>query len=156
MEDRFFANPGPLEAWKDDVQRLLESNRQQTDLRLSQYRQETQRLAVQIQQVAAMKASETAPRSVDQLERRIGTWLTDWQSSIKVHLQDRDKRLTTQIHNEVAALEARTESQLTRLESQTIDRQALDEHFNRIALAVRALAESVSATPPLTPGSSAP
>lgn len=147
VKDRFLDSPGPLEALKDDVQRLVESNRQQTDLRLSQYREETQRLAIQIQQVAAMKASEPAPRSINQLERRIGTWLTDWQSSIQVHLHDRDKRLTAHVHNEVAALWARTESQLNRLESQTVDRQSIDEHFQRIAIAVRALAESVSPTP---------
>jgi hypothetical protein len=155
MEERYLANPGPLEALKDSVLRVMESNRQQTDLRLSQYREETQRLAIQIQQVAAMKASEPAPRSINQLERRIGTWLTDWQSSIQVHLHDRDKRLTTQVHNEVAALWARTESQLNRLESQTADRQSIDEHFNRIAIAARALAESLSPTP-YNPGSAAP
>lgn len=148
------ANPGPLEALQHNVQRLLESNREQTDLRLSQYRQETQRLAVQIQQVVAMKASEPPPRAINQLERKIGNWLTDWQNSIQVHLHDRDKRITAQVHHEVAALWARTESQLTRLESQTIDRQSIDEHFNRIATAIRGLADSVSPSP-FHPGSAA-
>ena len=146
-EDRYPANFGPLEALKENVQRLLESNRQQTDLRLSQYREETQRLAAQIQQVAASKSSEPPPRSINEVERRIGTWLTDWQSSIQVHLQDRDKRLTAQFHHEVAALGARTESQLSRLESQFVDRQSLDEQFNRIANAVRGLAESIAPIP---------
>lgn len=152
MEDRYFADHGSLEALKDNVERLMESNRLQTDLRLSQYREETQRLAVQIQQVAAIKTSESAPRAVNQLERKIGTWLTDWQSSIRVHLLDRDQRITSQLHAEVAAMWARTESQLTRLESQTADRQAIDGQFKQIAIAARAFAESVSPSA-FTPGS---
>lgn len=155
MENGYLADHGQLEALKDNVERVMEANRQQTDLRLSQYREETQRLAVQIQQVAAMKASDSTPHAVNQLERKIGTWLTDWQSSIHVHLLDRDKRITSQLHTEVAAMWARTESQLTRLESQTADRQSIDEHFKRIAIAARAFAESVSPSA-FNPGSAPP
>lgn len=146
-ENRYFADHGSLEALKDNVERLMESNRLQTDLRLSQYREETQRLAVQIQQVAAMKASESVPHAVDQLERKLGHWLTEWQSSIHAHLQERDKRITTQLHTEIAALWTDTESKIARLESHNAGRQSIDEHFNRIATAARAFAESVSPTP---------
>lgn len=154
VENRYPDNHGPFEELKDNVLRILESNREQTELRLSKYREETRRLATQIQQVAAMKASEPPPRTINQLEHKIGNWLADWKSSAQVHLDDREKRITDQVHDEVAALRAHTESQLTRLESQAVDRQSIDEHFKRIATAVRALAESVSPTS-YNPGSAA-
>ena len=155
LDQRFSPNHETLAALKDNVERLMESNRQQTELRLSQYREETQRLAVQIQQVATLKASEPAPRSISQLENRLGTWLTDWQSSINVHLHERDTRIASQLRSEVGELWARTESQLARLESQSVDRDSLDERFNRIAIAARALADSLSPTSS-NPGSAAP
>jgi len=151
MDERHLQIGDPLEALQDNVERLMETNRQQTDLRLSQNREETQRLAIQIQKVAAMKASGSAPLAVHQLERRIGTWLSDWQSSLQVHLQDRDARIATQLRNEVGALRARNESQLAQLESHIVDRKFLDERFNRIAIAARALAECMSPSA-FTPG----
>jgi hypothetical protein len=134
----------PLAALKENVQRLVEANQQQTELRFSQCREETQRLALQIQQVAAMKSNESAPRLIGQLERKLGTWLTDWQSSFHVHLHDRDRRLATQLRNEVATLWESTESQLTRIESRAVDRDFIEERFHRIAVAARALAECAS------------
>ena len=155
LDQRFSPTHETLATLKDNVERLMESNRQQTELRLSQYREETQRLAVQIQQVATLKASEPAPRSISQLENRLGTWLTDWQSSINVHLHERDTRIASQLRSEVGELWARTESQLARLESQSVNRDSLDERFNRIAIAARALADSLSPTSS-NPGSAAP
>ena len=146
LDQRFSPNPETLAALKDNVERLMESSRQQTELRLSQYREETQRLAVQIQQVATLKASEPAPRSISQLENRLGTWLTDWQSSINVHLHERDTRIASQLRSQVGELWTRTESQLSRLERQSVDQDSLDERFNRIAIAARALADSLSPT----------
>jgi hypothetical protein len=145
-DGRLTINETPLEALKENVHRLVETNREQTELRLAQYREETQRLALQIQHVAAMKAAEASPNAVNQLERKLGTWLTDWQSSFHVHLHDRDRRLANQLRTEVAALWESTESQLTRLESRTVDRDTIEERFNRIALAARALAECASPT----------
>ncbi|MES2657924.1 MAG: hypothetical protein V4689_04860 [Verrucomicrobiota bacterium] len=144
LEDRLFANEAQLEALKENVHRLVDITREQTELRLSQQREETQRLAAQIQQVAALKSSEPAAPVVQQLERKIGTWLADWQSSFQVHLNDRDQRLASQLRGEVAALWESTESQITRLESRAVDRDSIEERFNRIALAARALAECAS------------
>ncbi|MEO5916939.1 MAG: hypothetical protein ABIS50_22110 [Luteolibacter sp.] len=144
LEDRLFANEAQLEALKENVHRLVDTTREQTELRLSQHREETQRLAAQIQQVAALKSSESAAPAINQLERKIGTWLTAWQSSFQVHLNDRDQRLASQLRGEVAALWESTESQITRLESRAVDRDSLEERFNRIALAARALAECAS------------
>jgi hypothetical protein len=146
LEDRVFSNEAQLEALKENIHRLVDSTREQTELRLAQHREETQRLAVQIQQVAALKSSEPAAPAINQLERKIGTWLSDWQSSFQVHLNDRDQRLASQLRGEVAALWESTESQITRLESRAIDRDSIEERFNRIALAARALAECASPT----------
>ncbi len=152
LEDRLFANEARLEALKENVQRFADSSREQTEARFNQHREEIQRLAAQIQQVAAIKSAEAAPTAVNQLERKIGGWLTDWQSSFHHQLNDRDHRLATQLRSEVASLWENTESHITRLESRAIDRDSLEERFSRIALAARALAECASPTP-LGPGS---
>lgn len=155
LEDRLLANEARLEALKDNVQRFVTSNREQSELRLAQQREETQRLAAQIQQVAALKSSESPAPIIQQLEQKVGSWLMNWQNSFRVHLDDRDQRLTTQIRNEVATLWESTESQLTRLESRTADRDSIEERFSRIALAARALAECASPSP-IQSGSSKP
>ncbi len=148
LEDRLFAHEAQLEALKEGVNRLVDTTREQTELRILQLREETQRLAAQIQQVAALKASEPAAQpAIHQLERKIGTWLTEWQSSFHRHLNDRDQKLADQLRGEIATLWEDTESQLTRLESRTADRDSIEERFNRIALAARALAECASLPP---------
>ena len=146
LEDRLYSNEARLEALKENVQRFVDSSREQAELRLSQQREEAQRLAAQIQQVAALKSMETTPPAIQQLERKIGTWLTDWQSSFNRQLNDRDQRLANQLRGEVATLWESTESQITRLESRAVDRDSVEERFNRIALAARALAECASPT----------
>jgi hypothetical protein len=155
LEDRLFANEAQLEALKENVHRLVDTTREQTELRLAQHREETQRLAAQIQQVAALKSTEPAAPAINQLERKIGTWLSDWQSSFQVHLNDRDQRLANQLRGEVAALWESTESQITSLQSRTIDRDSIEERFSRIALAARALAECASPTV-RSPGTASP
>ncbi len=147
FEDRLFANEAQIEALKENVHRLVDTTREQTELRLSQQREETQRLAAQIQQVASLKSVEPEPAMLTNLERKIGTWLSDWQSSFQVHLNDRDQRLASTLRSEVATLWESTESQITRLESRAVDRDSIEERFNRIALAARALAECASPTP---------
>lgn len=147
MEDQFFVNEARIEALKENVQRFVDSSREQTELRLAQHREETQRLAAQIQQLAAVKSAEVTAPAIQQLESKLGTWLTDWQSSFRSQLSDRDQRLATQLRSEVAALWESTESQITRLESRAIDRDSIEERFSRIALAARALAECASPTP---------
>lgn len=147
LEDRLIANEAKLEALKDNVERFSTGQHHQTELRLAQFREETQRLASQIQQISGLKSSESSIPAVQQLEQKIGGWLTAWQSSFQSQLNDRDKRIASQLRSEVAALWENTESQLTRLESRAIDRDSIEERFSRIALAARALAECASPTP---------
>jgi len=155
LEDRLFANEAQIEALKENVERFSAGHQEQSELRIAQFREETQRLAAQIQQVASLKSSESALPAVHQLEQRIGAWLTDWQSSFHLQLNERDQRIASQLRNEVAALWESTESQLTRLESRAIDRDSVEERFSRIALAARALAECASPTP-IQPGPATP
>ncbi len=146
LEDRIYAHEAKLEALQHNVNRLADSaqSRETHEHRLAQYREETQRLAAQIQQIAALKSTEATPAPLQHLERKIGSWLSDWQSSFHGHLADRDQRLAQQLRGEVASLWENTESQLTRLESRLMDRDSIEERFRRIATAARALAECAS------------
>jgi hypothetical protein len=145
-EDRLCTNEARLEALQHTVQRLADSSREESENRTLQQRGEIQRLAAQIQQVAALKAAETAQPAISQLESRIGNWLTNWQGSLQTHLNDRETRIASQLRQEVASLWESTESQITRLQSRAIDRDLIEERFSRIAAAARALAESASPT----------
>ena len=55
LEDRLLASEAKLEALKDHVRRLGDTTREQTESYWNQHREETQRLAAQIHQVAALK-----------------------------------------------------------------------------------------------------
>jgi hypothetical protein len=152
VEDRLLVNEARIEALQENLSRLAESTRETTEQRLFQYREETQRLAAQIQQVAASKSNEAVAPAIHQLERKIGSWLTDWQTSFYGQLNDRDQRLASQLRNEVSSLWENTESQLTRLQSRLMDRETLEERFRRIATAARALAECASPSTNSGPG----
>ena len=147
-EDRLCTSEARLEALQQSVQRLADSAREESEIRTLQQREEIQRLAAQVQHVAAMKAADSGQPAVQQLESKIGTWLTNWQGALQTHLNEREQRLASQLRNEVATLWESTESQITRLESRTLDRELIEERFSRIAAAARALAESAAPPPP--------
>jgi hypothetical protein len=147
-DDRLFATEAQIEAIKQSVHRLGDAQREQTEARFHQHREEIQRLSGQIQQVAALKAPAVSQPEIKNLESKVTHWLRDWQGSIQTHLAERDRRLVTQLRDEFAAVWEQTESQLTRLESRAIDRESIEERFRRIALAARALAECASPSLP--------
>ncbi len=150
-EERLCTSEARLELLQHSLQRLADTTREEVEIRSSQQRAEIQRLAAQIQQVAAMKSAEEREQSaVRELEGRIGTWLTSWQGAIQSHLNERDHRVADQLRGEVATLWENTEAQITRLESRAIERDWIEERFARIAAAARALAESAA---PLYSGS---
>ncbi len=152
FEDRLFANEAQIVALKQSVHRLGDAQREQTEARFNQHRDEIQRLSGQIQQLAAVKAAPPSQPEITVLESKVSGWLQAWQGSIQTHLADRDHQLVTQLRNEFAAVWEQTESQMTRLESRAVDRDTIEERFRRIALAARALAECASPTlqPPPT------
>lgn len=144
-EERLCTSEARLEALQHSLQRLADNTREEVEIRSSQQRAEIQRLAAQIQQVAAMKSAEAREQSaVRELESRLGTWLTSWQGALQSHLNERDHRLADQLRGEVATLWENTEAQITRLQSRASDREWIEERFARIAVAARALAESAS------------
>lgn len=144
-EERLCTSEARLEALQHSLQRLADTTREEVEIRSSQQRAEIQRLAAQIQQVAAMKSAEAREQSaVRELESRLGTWLTSWQGALQSHLNERDHRLADQLRGEVATLWENTEAQITRLQSRATDREWIEERFARIAAAARALAESAS------------
>jgi hypothetical protein len=150
-EERLCTSEARLEALQHSLQRLADTTREEVEIRSSQQRAEIQRLATQIQQVAAMKSAEQREQSaVRELEGRLGTWLTSWQGALQSHLNERDHRLADQLRGEVATLWENTEAQITRLQSRATDREWIEERFARIAAAARALAESAA---PLSSGS---
>ena len=148
-EERMCTAEARIEALQQSLQRLDESNREQADARSLQQREEIQRLAAQIQQVAAIKSAANVQPAIDQLEHKLGAWLNHWQGSLQAHLNEREERLAKQMREEVATLWESTESQITRLQSRSLDRDMIEERFSRIAAAARALAECAA---PLSSG----
>jgi hypothetical protein len=152
-EDRLCTAEARLEALQQTVQRLGDSQHSEAELRTLEQREEIQRLALQIQQVAAQKSTQDPQPAIQNLEHKIGTWLTNWQGALQTHLSDRESRIAREIRDEVATLWENTESQITRLQSRSVDRDLIEERFSRIAAAARALAESAA---PLTSGTASP
>lgn len=142
-EDRLCQTEAKLEALQESVRKAGDEGQ----VRHTRQQEEIQRLAAQIQQIAAMRQSLDTQPAVQQLESRLGTWLTNWQGALQTHLNDREQRLATQLRQEVASLWENTESQLTRLQSRAIDREQIEERFARIAASARALAESLAPLP---------
>jgi hypothetical protein len=143
-EDRLCHGEARLEALQQGLQRLADSTREDAEHRALEQRAEIQRLASQIQQVAAAKAAEVEQPALNRLEHKIGTWLTNWQSSLHTHLNDREQRLAAKLRQEAATLWENTESQITRLQSRMVDSNEIEERFTRITAAALALAESAS------------
>ncbi len=148
-EDRLCQDEAKIEALQETVRKMGEESLH----RSTRQQEEIQRLAQQIQQIAAMKQLPDNQPAIRQLETRLGDWLTNWQGALHSHLNDREQRLASQLRQEVASLWENTESQLTRIQSRSIDSAQLDERFSRIAAAARALAESLA---PLSPGPESP
>jgi DNA repair exonuclease SbcCD ATPase subunit len=140
-EERLRTSEARLESLHQAIQQLDESSREQSEMRSLQQREEIQRLAAQIQQVAASKSAANVQPAIEQLEHKLGAWLNSWQGALQAHLNDRETRLARQMREEVATLWETTESQITRLQSRSLDRDMIEERFNRIATAARALAE---------------
>jgi hypothetical protein len=151
FEDRLCTSEAKLEAIRENQWKTADHHRQELQNWRERHREEIQQLAAQIQQVVAIQNEQTGSLPVQQLETRIGNWLNQWQGALQNHLNSREQDLSTRLRQEVATLWETTESQITRLESQCITREAVDEKFNRIAAAARALAECASSSITSTP-----
>jgi chaperonin cofactor prefoldin len=139
LEGRILVNEARVEALQDQVHRM-EDAREEIERTAAMYRQEAQRLASQIQEIARVKSEASSLPAVENLERKLGLWLTDWQKSMNSRLENRDRELSERIRAELSVLRESIESRFSELESRIPSN--VEERFNRIASAARALAES--------------
>jgi uncharacterized protein YPO0396 len=148
LDDRLLTTEARLEALQQNFQRIFETSREELEVRILQQRSETQRLASQIQHVASLKSNEASEvQATQQLENKIGTWITTWQKSFNEQVRDRDERLTCQLRAALDSQAKATETRIDQLERRITDRDSLEKRFSRIAQAARALADSVSPMP---------
>jgi hypothetical protein len=143
-EERLITAEARVEAMQQSLLRHTESVREEFERRSQQQRADAQRLAAQIQQVAAMKSAEDGEAAAGRLETRIGTWLGNWQTALQNHLTQRDQQLATQLRSEMAALWENIENQVTRLQSRAVDGESIEQRFAKVAAAARALAEAAA------------
>lgn len=141
FEDRLLGAEARVEALQDHVHRF-EGLREEAEQISAMHRQEAQRLASQIHEIAREKAEASVQPAVERLERKLGAWLTEWQKSLQARLDSRDRDLTEKIRTEVGEMKAGIESRFADLESRVPAN--VEERFNRIAAAARALAESAA------------
>jgi molecular chaperone GrpE (heat shock protein) len=141
IEDRLLATEARVEALQDHAHRM-EHSREDIERTAAMYRGEAQRLASQIQEVAREKSASAVMPAVDNLERKLGAWLTDWQKSLNSRLETRDRQLTEGMRAELESLKKSFESRFSDIESKVPSN--IDDRFGRIAAAARALAESAA------------
>jgi len=144
VDDRLLNVEARIEAVRHSHERLAEDLRQDAESRFIQQRAVIQRLAAQIQQLAASRTGEAQTDAVRELETRLGTWLNQWQGALQRHLDERENRLMEQLRGEVASLWENTEHQITRMQSRAVDREWIERRLARVADAARALAEAAA------------
>lgn len=149
FEGRLLSTEARVEALQDHFHRI-EGLREETERISAMHRQEAQRLASQIHEIAREKAESSAQPAVENLERKLGTWLTEWQKSLQLRLDNRDRDLVEKVSSQLAGMREGIEKRFAELESRVpVD---VEDRFNRIAAAARALAESAaSCTTPASP-----
>ncbi len=141
FEDRLLITEARVEALQDHVHRI-ESLREETERLGIMHREEAQRLAAQINEIAREKVENSAVPAVEKLERRLGAWLTDWQKSLHMRLETRDRDVVEKVRAELAGMREGIEKRFAELESRVPVN--VEDRFNRIAAAARALAESAA------------
>jgi len=151
LEDRLLASEARLEALHANVGRMVDNNREEHERRAQVQREETQRLAAQIQQISAARMASAPSQDIAGLERKLGNWLGEWQKALSEHLDMREQKMTEKLRAEVAQLWENIEAQLTKLQSRTLDHAAMEQRFSKIAAAARALAECASPESPAAP-----
>lgn len=150
LDERVLLAEARVEALQHSVTRLTDNTRDELERRNYLQREEIQRLAQQIQQVAATRPATADPApAVQQLEQKLGIWLTAWKNSFQQHLDSRDQQISKHIQNELNVLKTSLDERFDDFEGRYPDSRQLELRFKRIADAARALADSVSQLPPL-------
>jgi hypothetical protein len=141
FEDRLLATEAKIEAFQDHVHRI-DGVRHEVEQIADLHRQEAQQLALRIQRTAKESAEATAIPAVESMERKLGAWLTEWQRSLQVRLEERDQKLAAQFQADLMELRDSIESRIEDVESRVP--RGIEERFDRIASAARVLAESAA------------
>lgn len=141
FEDRLLMTEARVEALQDHLQRF-ESSREELEYAAAMQREDAQRLALQIHDIAREKANATALPAVEKLDRKLGAWLTEWQKSLQHRLDDRDRDLSARMKADLAEIKEGLENRMMDLESRLPDN--VGDGFGRIADAAKALAESAA------------
>lgn len=141
FEDRLLITEARVEALQDHVHRN-EDLRAETERLGVMHREEAQRFAAQINEIAREKAENSSSLAVEKLERRLGVWLTDWQKSLQTRLETRDRDVVEKVRGELAGMREGIEKRFAELESRVPVN--VEDRFNRIAAAARALADSAA------------
>ncbi len=150
LDERVMLTEARVEALQHSVSRLSDNTRDELERRNYLQREEIQRLVQQIQQVAATRpATADALPAVQQLEQRLGSWLGAWKNSFQDHLTSRDQQISNHIRSEIETLKSEINGRITDLESRQTDGDRIEQRFQKIAEAARALADSISQLPPL-------
>jgi hypothetical protein len=151
FEDRLLTTEARVEALQDHIHRI-EGMREETERVGELQREEVQRLAMQISEIARVKAETSEVRAVENLERKLGVWLTEWQKTLHLRLEVRDRDIVDRVRVELSVMRDGIEKRFAELESRVPVN--VEDRFNRIAAAARALAESaVSLSNPTRPRS---
>ncbi len=149
LDERVLMTEARVEALQHSVSRLTDNTRDELERRNYLQREEIQRLAQQIQQVAATRAATDHGPAVQQLEQKLGGWLESWKTAIQQHLDARDQRISGHIQTELKTLKASIDGRFTEFEGRFPDNRQIEQRFRKIAEAARALADSVTQIPPI-------
>jgi hypothetical protein len=95
MEARF-------EALRDALQHQMDHMRRELGGEMVHRKQEVRRLAEQIQHSAQAKMTTLASQQeIASLESRLVHWLTSWQQSVELHVEQRERWLVGQLREEL-------------------------------------------------------
>ncbi len=140
FENRLLVSEARVEALQDHIHRI-DSDREESH----HLRQEAQRLAARIEEVSHAKAAPDteAISAVENLEQKLGAWLTDWQKSLHTRLENRDRILSGKVDSDLQLLRESMGKRLEKLEKG--QSKITNDRFEKFAEAARALADSASA-----------
>ena len=157
LDERVLMTEARVEALHESISRLGDNTRDELERRNYLQREEIQRLAHQIQQVAATRPMDgSSIQSVQQLENKVGNWLHHWKSAIQNHLETRDHQISAHIQNELTTLRNAVDERFTEFERRLPDGRSLELRFKKIADAARAFAEAAAQLPPLPTADGSP
>jgi len=139
FEGRLRQVEAQVEAMADSLGRL-KARELEDELKIQ--REEVRIMAHRIQEVAQQRAGETANPALDDFERKLGKWLSEWQLSMRQRLEERDRLWEQKLKGEVAGLRELIEARFD--EMNTISDQRAAVRSERSAEAASMLADCAS------------